>query len=100
MNRGGAGGYEKNILSGVEKWSADHLGIGAYYGAYLSAYDHFVSYPNFPILKWIGRMFKPLMGLMGLSGEAAMGVVYGGPQKLDNVLSSESPTLKGVNHEQ
>ena len=25
---------------------------------------------------------------------------YGGPQKLDNVLSSESPTLKGVNHEQ
>ena len=25
---------------------------------------------------------------------------YGGPQNLDNVLSSESPSMKGVNHEQ
>ena len=26
--------------------------------------------------------------------------MYCGPQKLDNVLSSESPELKGVDHEQ
>ncbi len=30
-----------------------------------------------PVLGWIGRLFRPLMEVMGLPGEAVMGVVLG-----------------------
>ena len=44
-----------------------------------------------PILKWIGRMCKPLMGLMGLPGEAAMGVVLGNLLNLYAAIGAVTP---------
>lgn len=43
------------------------------------------------ILKWIGRVFKPLMGLMGLPGEAAMGVVLGNLLNLYAAIGAVTP---------
>jgi len=43
------------------------------------------------ILKWIGRICKPLMGLMGLPGEAAMGVVLGNLLNLYAAIGAVTP---------
>ncbi|HHD63068.1 MAG TPA: nucleoside recognition protein [Desulfobulbaceae bacterium] len=44
-----------------------------------------------PVLKWIGRLCKPLMELMGLPGEAAMGVVLGNLLNLYAAIGAVTP---------
>jgi transposase InsO family protein len=46
------------------------------------------------------RGFMYLVAIMDWHSRKVLSWKYGGPQKLDNVLSSESPTMKEVNHEQ
>ena len=44
-----------------------------------------------PVLKWIGRLCKPLMALMGLPGEAVMGVVLGNLLNLYAAIGAVTP---------
>ncbi len=44
-----------------------------------------------PVLRWIGRVCRPLMELMGLPGEAAMGVVLGNLLNLYAAIGAVTP---------
>jgi len=44
-----------------------------------------------PVLRWIGRICSPLMALMGLPGEAAMGVVLGNLLNLYAAIGAVTP---------
>jgi len=44
-----------------------------------------------PVLHWIGRMFRPLMELLGLPGEAVMGVVLGNFINLYAAIGAVTP---------
>jgi len=44
-----------------------------------------------PVLQWIGRICRPMMELMGLPGEAAMGVVLGNLLNLYAAIGAVAP---------
>ncbi|MCK5679786.1 nucleoside recognition protein [bacterium] len=44
-----------------------------------------------PVLGWVGRLFQPMMELLGLPGEAVMGVVLGNVLNLYAAIGAITP---------